>query len=599
MAEGSKSANTPQRRDIAISIIDKLLDESKGYKDQTLRVRIQARAADALWDADDNRAKALFMQAWEIAERVDKDGERNAEDARQRFMSSGSGEVIVIPPVPNLRGEVLRLAAQRDSGLGEMLLAMLEDARGHEAASSDSKITEESVFDPTQPKPAVAKRLELAVQLLEAGRVDLAKLYAEPALSQVTSPGMVFLYALRQGEAADADKRYARLLAFAADDPTADATTVSLLSSYALTPNFLVTATRSGRTSRQLSYDAAQTYELSPELRAGFFSVASKILLRPIRPPEQDHTSAGRAGTYFTIARLLPLFEQHAPKHVPALNAQLAMLAPDAPETFRSGEETMLRVGIVTDKFNGNGLPDVLNQLAAAANSGSRDAIYVKAIQVATTRRDAGALELAERIEDAKLREQARAFTALATVRGAISKKDVDGTLRLIREGNLLPLNQVWAGVQLASLVKKTDPALSLQLLNEATTVASRISLGVPERAYALVCVARALFETDRQRSWELAGDAVKAANAVPDFSGEDGKLYARLRAKSVIAVIDSAEPSFNMPSLFALLAKDDLYGANSVADRLAHETSRASASFAIARYVLNKPAASANSPQR
>lgn len=595
-AEGHQSKSIAQsdgRDAVAISIINDLVDESNSYKDQVLRIRIQARAADALWDADDERARRLFRQAWEIAEKVDKDGEQNAEEARKRFMSSTNGEMILIPQVPNLRGEVLRLAAQHDSALGDELLARLEEAHDQEGKTSEPGTTTESFFDPTQPRLAIARRLELAKQLLEAGQVDLAKLYADPALNRVTSQGIIFLYALRQKEAEEADKRYARLLASAADDPTSDATTASLLSSYAVTPNFLVTATRRARISRQLSY-VSQTYELSPELRASFFSVASKILLRPILPPDQDHTSAGRAGTYFTIARLLPLFEQHAPKYIPALNTQLALLAPDAPETFRNGEESMLRVGLAADKFNGGELPEVLNQLASAANSGDRDVIYVKAIQAAATKGDARVLEFAEKIEDANLRERARAFAALAAVRSAISKKDVNGGLHLVREGNLLPLHRIWAITQLTSLIKKTDLSLSIQLLNEAAAEANRIRLGTPERAYALVCVAAAFFDIDdAPRSWELAGDVVKAANAVDDFSGEEGKLTARLRARNLVAMIDSIEPAFNMATLFEILAKNDPDRADSTADGLTNDTTRSSAKFAIARSVLRRSKAS------
>jgi len=41
-----------QRRTVAISLLTSLADESRSYQDQTLRARVQARAADALWDSD-------------------------------------------------------------------------------------------------------------------------------------------------------------------------------------------------------------------------------------------------------------------------------------------------------------------------------------------------------------------------------------------------------------------------------------------------------------------------------------------------------------------------------------------------------------------
>jgi hypothetical protein len=576
------------RRELGLSIIDKLVRESDGYKDQALRVRIQTRAADAIWDTDHKRAHDMFLLAWEIAEKADQEGERSAEEARKRLMSSRGGEMILIPRVPNLRGEVLRLASLRDAELGAKLLSRLDDAKEQDVADSNPENTEAGFFDPTEPKAAIARRLELAVQLLEAGKVDQAKAYAEPSLNPVTSQGIIFLCALRQTEAEGADKLYARLLTSVENDPTADATTVSLLSTYALTPNFLVTATKRARVSRQLSY-SGRTYELSPELRARFFSIAAKILLRPLAPPDQDRTSAGKAGTYFTIARLLPLFEQQAANYVPALNAQLAMLAPDAPESFRNGEESMLKLGLTPANSDGDTLSEVLSKLASATSSSERDALYIKAIQVSMANGGTEVRDFAEKINDATLKERARSFTSLVAARNAISKKDVDAGLLLVREGNLSPLHRVWARSQLASLVKKTDTARALQLLNEAAADSKRIKLDETERIYAFVCDAVCLFDLDRPRSWDLAEEAVKAANAVTDFSGDEAKLTARLRAKNVVVMINSDEPSFNMANLFALLAKDDYDRAGFLADKLTGETVRASSKLAIARSILNR----------
>src|SRR3954465_5541987 len=48
-----KPPNAPaeQRRMTALSLLTALADEAKGYHDQVLRARVQARAADALWDS--------------------------------------------------------------------------------------------------------------------------------------------------------------------------------------------------------------------------------------------------------------------------------------------------------------------------------------------------------------------------------------------------------------------------------------------------------------------------------------------------------------------------------------------------------------------
>jgi hypothetical protein len=576
------------QRAAAISIIKSLVDESDRYQNQTLKVRTQARAADAIWDVDSKFAKELFLRAWETAEKEDEKGVQAAEDARKKFLTSrdGSGSTLFIPPATNLRSEVLKLAAQRDPELGESLLERLDDAKERDEAA-ESKNSAPSFFDPTDPKLVIVKRLELALQLLEAGDVKQAKAFAAPALEYATSQGIIFLCELRQRDAAAADEQYAKLLARTVLDAAADATTVSLLSTYAFTPGLLVTATRTGRTANQFA-DTARTYDLSPELRAKFFNVAANILLRQPPPLDRDQTSAGRAGTYFTIARLLPIFEQYNSDYVPALKAQLTLLSPDTPATFRSGEESMLRMGLVREG-NTEGLADILNQLDGVVNSPDRDAVYVKAIRAAATSGDPRVREFAEKIENSDLKGQARSFTDFTVVRNAISKKDIDAGLRIVRDGYLTPLHRVWALAQFASLLKKSDPPRAIQLLNEALTEAKRINLGEPERAYALICVALSLFEIDRLHSLDIVSDVIKAANAVTKFSGEDGKLSARLRVRNIVAMVELNEPLFNAVNLFALLARKDLQLAIELANTLSGETPRSAANLAIARSILTR----------
>ena len=63
-----EDADAAQQRTIAISLVSTLADEARSFKDQTRRARVQARAADVLWDSDPERARELFRRAWEAAE---------------------------------------------------------------------------------------------------------------------------------------------------------------------------------------------------------------------------------------------------------------------------------------------------------------------------------------------------------------------------------------------------------------------------------------------------------------------------------------------------------------------------------------------------
>ena len=328
------------RRSTALALVSTLADEARDYRDETLRVRVQARAAEVLWENDRDRARFLFHRAWDAADLVDKVGERRVKEDRIKLLT-GPGGPTFIPPPPNLRLEVLRFASRCDRELSEKFLATLEEEKKKEATDVGSETSPVSRWDPTEPSSAINKRLELGILLLERGEVERALQFADPALARVTQLGIIFLYKLQQKDAAAANQRFAALLSRTAVDRLADANSVSLLSTYAFTPLIFATVTFNGRA---YGGEPVPAPVLPAELRDAFFRTAAQVLLRPLPPPDQDFSSAGRAGTYFVIARLLPLFQQYAPDRVPELSAHLTSLTQDTPLAVRD-DHTMLTAG--------------------------------------------------------------------------------------------------------------------------------------------------------------------------------------------------------------------------------------------------------------
>jgi hypothetical protein len=315
-AVSEKELEQQAKTSFAISLIDSLADEAKKYDDRVVSVRVQSKAADLLWERDKERARTIFYRAWSLAETVEEE-ERKLAEEKKRSVLSGKSQNGFIPLPPNLRGEILQLVGRRDKQLSEELLAKFK-----KKTEENSESEKDDNFDPTEPDLATARRLELALYLLENGETEKALAIADASLNKVTVQGITFLLALRNKLPAAADGRYSNLLTKSVVDPQSDATSVSLLSSYAFTPNVIVTMTRRGTVSREL--DANSTAPaLSNNLKLDFLKVAAQILLRPLPPIEHDRTSAGRQGIYFTITRLLPLFQQYLPESVTPLQSQL------------------------------------------------------------------------------------------------------------------------------------------------------------------------------------------------------------------------------------------------------------------------------------
>jgi hypothetical protein len=578
-----------ERRATAVTLATSLADEARSFRDAQLRARVQMRAADALWQTDAEKARALFYRAWDSADSADREALRLFEERRRA--EAGSGRWAGTSP-PNLRAEVLRLAARRDRALGEEFLARLSEAT--EQKDQGPTITQENAPapptpDPENPTPTVAQRLRLARGFLEEGDVERALQFADKALDVVTTRGMNFLSSLREKDQAAADKRFLAMLQRAMADPSSDATTVSVLSSYPFTPFMTIVVRRDGRNHTSQERDRITAPEISPELRAAFFSAAAQILLRPLPAPDQDRTLAGRPGLYFTIARLLPLFDQHAADFSPELRVQMGAVAPDAPERFRNGTDRNLTRGLVPEESNRDEGQEALENAGRAADPAERDLSYTRAAMVAARRGEVGARDLTDKIQDSDLRKRARAFVDFNLVNEMIERKNTQEALKFARTGELTSIYRVWALTEIARLMKPTNVQAAAEILLEAATEARRIGGSEPDRARALFGVATRMYEIERSRALEILAEAVRAANSSTGFTGEDAQIVHRFATPRGNTTANFSVDSFDLNGIFGLLARDDLFHAIELAKSFTGEAPRATATLAIVRALLEQ----------
>jgi hypothetical protein len=590
-SKAEKGARTPparavdplieQRRNTAVTLLTTLADEAKGFRDLNLRARVLARAADSLWTSDTERARALFYRAWEAALAADEESARRMEeDIRKQQQTNGSAAVA---SPPNIRNEVLRLAARRDRALGEEFLKKIEEAKEAEAANKPLS------RDPWMASASQSQRLSLATQLLQDGDTERALQYADPVLGSVSVASINFLSTLREKNAAAADQRFAAMLARAEVDPAADANTVSGLSSYAFTPFLYIVFQPRGGASQIARRGPTPPPDISSGLRKNFFKTAAQILLRPSLPIEQDTTSAGRVGKYLIIKRLLPLFEQHAPERVAEMRVQMTALMQDVPERDRTGENRAVTRGIVPEDQSRDPMQVMEDRLSQAADADERDAIYADMASSLAGSGDVRARDLVDKIEDSELRKQTRGYTDFEYLDNALQKKDVPEALRIARSGELTNIQRVLGLTQVARLLLKGERERAIELLEEALNAARRIGASEVERPRALTAIASVFIEADRSRAWELISEVVKAGNSAEGFTGDDARVGSVLRYKNGVVMRNSNAADFDLLGVFRSLARIDLYPSIEAAKNFTNEVPRANAILAIARTVLEE----------
>jgi hypothetical protein len=575
-----------ERHNVAVSLLTSLADDARGFRDQKLRARVLARAGDALWTTEPDRARELFRRAWDAAEIGDAEAARQAaEDARRQQQQTG---MVVRRNPRDMRSEVLRMVAKRDRKLSEEFLKKLEDAAEREAKDAAADADLRRASDQWSAPAAKAKRLALARALLQDGDVERAMQYAGPVLDQVNKDTMGFLSVLRQKNPQAADGAFASLLARAGQDPLSDANTVAGLSSYAFTPLLYITFSADGGSYANQEGPLTGPPDLSSQLRAAFFQVATGILMRPLPPPDQDFTTSGRTGKYMVIKRLLPLFEQYSPEQAALLRTEMTALASNIPDGARAEGNRAIDRGIVPDNPKGDPLETMQDRLDHAKTSSERDGIYADVAAALANKGDARARDLASKIEDSEFRNKALAYIDFELLRDAFQSKDAAKLLRIARTGELTHIQRAWGYTQAALLTTK-DPARAIEYLQEAATEARRIDGSDPDRARGLVAVASGFARTDRVRAWEMITEAVKAANGAEGFTGEDGLLSARLQTKNMVVATNASADDFDLSGVFMSLAGDDLYRSIELARTFTSNTARANATIAIARSVLDQ----------
>lgn len=588
-SKNSKPATTEaddeaaQRRAVAISLVTTLADEARSFKDQTRRARVQARAADVLWDTDPDRSRELFRRAWDAAAIVDEETGKTREEERKK-MEEGGGPVI-LRGGPDIRTEVLRLAAKRDKNLGEEFLKILDEASEKQRDEATAAMRRNGL----DSQLGASKRLQLARRLIQDGEVERAMEFAGPALDRVSLDSIFFLSALREKNAQLADAAFSTLLARVARDAAADANTVSGLSSYLLTPFLYVTFGPDGGANQNRGRGPTPPPDIPTALRRNFLRLAANILLQPSPAPEQDQTTAGRLGKYLVIKRLLPVYEQHEAELAASLRTQMTALASYVPNDFQQGPNRAVTVGLQADSPEDDPVERMQDRLDRARNSGIRDAIYADYAVALTQKGDPRARDLVDKIENAELRKSVKAYTDFQLVQVALGNKDATEATRLARTGQLTSIQKIWALTTAAKLVVANERSRASDLLEEALNESRRISGADPDRARALTAVGAGLAEIDPVRGWETLNEVVKAANSAEGFTGEDSSMSARLETTDMVMQTSANAPEFDLLTVFRLLSRADLLRAIQVAKGFTGEAPRAVATLAIARSVLDK----------
>jgi hypothetical protein len=589
------AARSRRERQAAIAILLEVERDAASLEDGDDSARVLASCADALWDADEGQARAMFHRVWEAA--VESD-EADLKEAKEGGYSDEPGWFT------QAREAVIKFAVRRDARMAEDWARSLDgwfrrnDGTAREdagVAGADARLDGGTYYDFTRD----GRLLALASSLAGEGEYATAARVAAPAArGGVTGPLIEFLLNLRARAPEEADRLYLGLLASARANPSADANDVLMLSAYALTPRLLAFVSDDGSL-RFRAHGAAgdmRALEAGDAARTAFYNAAASILLRPA-----PATESAAAPLYFALGRLLPFFERDAPAHAPALRERMSAVAAGLEAKRRASLDSGMATHSLAPQNPPDPLAPLLENIDRLDAAGVGDGARSRAVSVAAQR---GLWERAKRlageIKDDEMRAAALSLIGLRQVAwlpktyAEAEGEDFEEAAEFARQVELpralAPALRAYALAQAAELATRRGRGdIAYALLDEAIAHAQQAETGTGLRTAAALAVATFAARLASARAWETLAAAVSSVNADEKFSGNGVEFEAVSYGVGESEALAEMFKPFTVERLFGEAGASDLRRAAAEARNLEDGHARAYALVAVARATLRK----------
>jgi hypothetical protein len=540
---------TPQQQR-AIYLLEQLLDKSRDFDNEGLKIRIRARVADSLWDYDAARARQMFEDAFHAIDAFPVN-----DSVRDRPANPNAS------PQSQLRNEIIRLISARDSELADKLIKTVAD-------DSQKKDSDPSNFATTNNRAQLylqSARLLLntdpkrASQMLKVG-IDTG-LMGEELFDA--------LDAFRSKDPALGDELFKYALVRSKNNSQYPALKFIVLAYY-LFPNF-------GEPSG--SHTTTGAAPPNPALVAQFLNSAYAVLMlndslaQPAVADSSQKMDIRSQMDYWAIQSLLPYFDQYLPDKGLGLRGQLNRTGSKIPGDQLDMIDSFSRPGAVQD----------LVSKALKASGPERDDLYTQAAVLALQKGDfEQSLSIVKSIGDEQRKSALETSVRVQGVTDAIGKEDYDTAYRYAKDVPRLQ-QRIFAFSQLSSaLFDKKDRQRALEVLSDAEALTSRAENG-PDKARAMLTLAGAVARIDTIRGFEAMKSAIDVINRTNLTLTPGGILTISGRGAGPLN-------TFNFNDTFAPLARSDFQGALLLAQSLERKEASALAQLAVCRAALIKP---------
>ncbi len=549
---------------------------TRTFDNAVRRTTVLIRAADILWPYQQDKARAAFVEAFEVASQYEKGKSEQSKDGRALLMES-----------PDQRYVVIRAVAKRDSIWAKKLteqMLKLDRQSGDEGSIKDS---------PNNLLTA-QRLLESATQLLATDintAVDLASVSLRyPASHWLTR----FLYTLAEIDQRRADQFYDQALVVYGDRPMREflylqaypfafpeSGSTPVFGFYRVPPNFVTNNSLQRRFVQTLVRRAQQALEVPLDDGDNFRNV-------------DGNPMPGTAHILEALTRIEPRVRGLLPDLlgavVQAREKILVSLSAEIQKTFlEPGREVSAAVAKTFDE-----------QLEAAAktpNVNNRDDLFASAVLSAASDKETlnDVVAAIDKISDSSIRTALLEWLYFKRAKEEVKAKRFDEAEKLVSKVEGLE-QRAYLHTEIAKGLlnagETQNQTHAREVLEEAITEVNRAGHTIFAARTALT--ASLLYaQIDLNRSISVLGDAINRINRIenPDFSAADQTLIKAIMRRSNPGrfMIRFPMPGPDPESVFREMARLDFDGALSQTNAVTDKFQRAVTTLSLADVCLQQ----------
>jgi hypothetical protein len=558
----------------AIALVQQQATDAKSFEKPLGQITVMTRAAELLWPYNQEAARAVFADAFDLATKYFL---AKGDEAKHE----GRAAMIILP---DQRVVVLRAIAKRDAGWARKLaLEAAEDTR----RAAETKAPQV----PGVQSPGY-KLLELASSLLSINQPValelIRKSFAYPA--NVTQARLFYELAASNRTLADQLAREA-ITTYAQNGTTED---LSFVSVYAFgLPGAISPLTM------MMHYTVPQGFEPNAALRElalkAYITRAETLL----KNPEQYAENANKfwPETMQMLVALTTLESLVAQSH-PAYAERISALK-SSMHTANSEKEQQRAADFLQgrrDKEKESKFDSLIEEIEREATPEKKERLIANAAQAAETNTQLEQVEsLARRIGESEARRQLSNWLNFKRAQLLVKDGRLDEAKTVADKIDELDNRAIlYFEIAREGIKKLEDKKRARELLDEVATAAAK-SPDTDVKARTLLGITHLLAGFDALRASEVLADAVKTINTLDEPELGRGFILRRIEGKNFSVYSGYNIPGFNLENSFRELGPHDFDGALALARNLTDRTLRSTAILGLSSQCLEqatKPAA-------